>query len=48
MPDKVMSPPKSVSRSGGIKQVKSGIIEGPTASSSNLNPFNRSGKGKKK
>ncbi len=38
---KRVSNPTQVSRSGGIKQVKTSIVEGPTASSGNLNPFNR-------
>uniref|UniRef100_A0A6M3IM64 Uncharacterized protein n=1 Tax=viral metagenome TaxID=1070528 RepID=A0A6M3IM64_9ZZZZ len=38
--DKVAKPVNK-DRSGGIKQVKSSIIEGPTATSGNLNPFNR-------
>lgn len=44
--DKVMHPTNK-SRAGGIKQVKTGIVEGPVAkgSDNNLNPFNR---GKKK
>ena len=46
--DKVMSPPKSASGRGTTAvQAKSGIIEGPTAATGNLNPFNR-GKGSKK
>lgn len=39
-PKRVSNPTQS-SRSGGIKQVKSGIVEGPTATSENLQPFNR-------
>ncbi len=46
MSDKVMSPPKQASGRKGIVQAKSGIIEGPTASTSNRNAFNR-GKGSK-
>lgn len=47
--DKVMSPPKAPSRAGGIKQIKTGIIEGPTAKggSDNLNPYNRTNNKKK-
>lgn len=45
-PKRVASPTQ-VSRSGGIKQVKSSIVEGPTASSGNIQPFTRSQKGKK-
>ena len=44
-PKRVASPSQP-SRTGGIKQVKSSIVEGPTASSSNLQPFNRSKKSK--
>ena len=47
MSDKVMSPPKKPSGRKGVVQAKSGIIEGPTASTGNLNAFNR-GKGSKK
>ena len=44
---KRVSNPQQVSRTGGTaKQVKSSIIEGPTASGDNLQPFNRKGKGK--
>ena len=44
---KRVSSPTQTSRSAGItKQVKSSIIEGPTASGENLQPFNRKGKGK--
>ncbi len=39
-PKKVASPVQS-SRAGGIKQVKSSIVEGPTATAKNLQPFNR-------
>jgi len=42
---KRVSSPTQPSRAGGIKQVKTSIVEGPTASSSNIQPFNR---GKKK
>ena len=46
--DKIASPPKTPSgRSGTPIQAKSGIIEGPTGATGNLNPFNR-GKGSKK
>ena len=38
--DKVAKPVNK-ERAGGIKQVKSSIIEGPTATSQNLNPYNR-------
>ncbi len=38
---KRVSNPTQVSRTGGIKQVKSSIIEGPTATSENLQPYNR-------
>ena len=38
---KRVSNPTQPSRAGGIKQVKSSIIEGPTASSGSLQPFNR-------
>lgn len=45
MADKVMRP-SQVKRAGGtFKQVKNGMIEGPTASTENLIPFSR---GKKK
>ena len=46
MADKVMRPTNK-GRSGGIKQVKSSIIEGPIANTGNLNPYNK-GKGAKK
>jgi hypothetical protein len=42
-PKRVASPSQP-SRAGGIKQVKSSIIEGPTATSKNLQPFNRNKK----
>ena len=42
-PKRVASPSQP-SRAGGIKQVKTSIIEGPTASSKNLQPFNRNKK----
>ena len=42
--DKVMHPPKGTSRPGGIKQAKTSITEGPTASVGNIQPFNRGGK----
>lgn len=39
---KRVSNPQQVSRTGGTaKQIKSSIIEGPTATSENLQPFNR-------
>ncbi|MDI6732330.1 MAG: hypothetical protein QME16_00155 [Planctomycetota bacterium] len=38
---KRVSNPTQISRAGGIKQVKSGIIEGPTATEGNLQPYNR-------
>jgi len=41
MPDKVMSPPKTPRQRPGIVQAKSSIIEGPTQSVGDLNPFNR-------
>jgi hypothetical protein len=41
--DKVMRP-KQETRKGGIPTPKSGIIEGPTPSSANLQPFNRTKK----
>ncbi len=44
-PKRVASPTQP-SRAGGIKQAKSSIIEGPTASSGNLQPYNRGKKGK--
>ena len=37
----VKSPPKSPSGRKGVVQAKSGIIEGPTATTGNLQPFNR-------
>jgi hypothetical protein len=43
---KRVSNPTQVSRTGGIKPVKSSIVEGPTPSSGNIQPFAR-GKGKK-
>jgi len=45
MGDKVMKP-RDVNRKPATvtKQVKSGIIEGPTATTENLIPFNRKGK----
>lgn len=46
MADKVMSPPKTLSSRKGIVQANSSIINGPTATTGNLNAFNR-GKGKK-
>ena len=39
--DKVMHPTQPSRAGGTAKQVKSGIIEGPTASSENLNPYSR-------
>ncbi len=44
--DKVMHPTQP-SRAGGIKQVKTSIVEGSTATSENLQPFNRKGSNKK-
>jgi hypothetical protein len=45
---KRVSNPTQQSRTGGTaKQAKSSIVEGPTASSGNLQPFNRGEKGKK-
>ena len=44
MPDKVMKPENKSNVGDTAKQVKSSIIEGPTASSENLTPFNRSEK----
>lgn len=41
--DKVMSPKQS-SRSGGLKQVNSSIIKGPTQTTTNANPYNRKSK----
>ncbi len=43
MGDKVMKP-KQTSRSGGLKQVNSSIIKGPTQTSTNATPYNRKGK----
>ena len=42
MSDKVMKP-TNTSRSSGIKQVKSSMIEGPTATPENSTPYNRNG-----
>lgn len=42
-PKRVASPTQP-GRTGGIKQVKSSIVEGPTATAKNLQPFNRSKK----
>jgi len=42
-PKRVASPTQP-SRAGGIKQAKTSIVEGPTATSKNLQPFNRGGK----
>ena len=39
--DKVMHPTQPSRAGGTVKQVKSNIIEGPTASGENLNPYNR-------
>ena len=36
--------PANKERAGGIKQVKTAIVEGPTATSQNLNPYNRNKK----
>lgn len=48
MATSIKSPPKSPSGRGQTAvQVKSGIIEGPTQTTGNLNPFNR-GKGSRK
>jgi len=43
MADKVMRPKQTARAPAGIKQAKSGIIEGPTAqgNNNNLQPFNR-------
>ena len=38
--DKVMHP-TNVQRPGGVKQVKSAKIEGPTAASDNMSAYNR-------
>lgn len=38
--DKVMHPKQS-SRSGGLKQVNSSIIKGPTQTVQNATPYNR-------
>jgi len=38
--DKVMHPTQS-SRSGGLKQVASSIIKGPTQTLENVTPYNR-------
>ena len=46
MGDKIASPPKKPGGRSGVVQAKSGIIEGPTGATSNLQPFNR-GKGSK-
>ena len=46
MADTVSSPPKKASGRSGVVQAKSGIIEGPTYTTENLQPFNRSGKNK--
>lgn len=44
MADKVMSPPKKASNRTGVPiQVKSRMINGPTADEKNLLPFNRKG-----
>ena len=40
MADKVLKP-TNMSRPSGIKQVKSSIIEGPTATPENSTPYNR-------
>ncbi len=47
-PDKVMRPKGVTRAAAGIKQAKSGIIEGPTAkgSSDTLTPFRREKAGK--
>jgi hypothetical protein len=39
-PKRVASPTQP-SRSGGIKQAKTSIVEGPTATGKNLQPFTR-------
>lgn len=48
MPDKVMSPPKMKRKGGTVKSASSGLFTGPSNETSNLNYYNRSGKGKKK
>lgn len=47
MSDKVMKPVNQ-SRPGGVKQVSSAAIKGPTATMSNLSPYNRGSESKKK
>ncbi len=45
MKDKVLHPTNQSRKAPvGEKQVKSGIIEGPTQTTGNLNPYNRSKK----
>ena len=44
--DKVMHPTNQ-QRQGGIGQVKSSIIEGPTATPENASPYNRGGNSSK-
>ena len=39
-PKRVASPTQT-SRAGGIKQIKSSIVEGPTNAGANLQPYNR-------
>ncbi len=41
---KRVSAPTQPSRTGGLKAVKSSIVEGPTPSAANLQPYNRKGK----
>jgi hypothetical protein len=43
MGDRV-SKPKQTSRSGGLKQVNSSIIKGPTQTVQNATPYNRKSK----
>ena len=45
--DKVMHPVNK-SREAGIRQVKSSVIEGPTATPENSTPYNRKSGDKKK
>ncbi len=44
--DKVARPVNK-DREGGLKQVKTSIIEGPTVAMDNLTPYNRTKKSKK-
>ena len=48
MPDKVMKPVNQTRGGDSAKQSNTSIIKGPTASTDNLTPYNRSNGSKKK